>query len=625
MKRKRLVAVLLCALLMLAVIPLASAASDDATVEQVIKAIGVMNGDQNGNMNLDKSVTRAEFAKMMIMASTYKNTVSGASSSSPFKDVKHDHWAAGYIQAAVNVKWLTGYLDGTYRPNNTITYEEAASAILKMLGYTASDLTGAYPQAQINKFKALKLDDGVTPSQGQPLTRYECMYFFYNLMGAETKTGAVYGSTLGYTINSEGYIDYDELVRKNIAGPFVVNDSPLSSIVPFDLGSSTLYRNGRIASSGAVVRYDVVYYNTDIKTVWVYSNRVVGTLTGVTPNTVLPASVTVAGNSYSLGTSAAKSMVSVTGDFIVGDQVALLLGMDGDVVEIVPAGDVNISYNGIVTKTELVSSSVGTTESRIDFILSVACTDGVVRQFSADKDAGYLVGNIVSVNYVNGEAVVTRPQPPKLSGTFSGDGKKFGDYDIADDIEILDISNYNDWTVIYLSRLSGVSLPEGSVSLCAFDAQGRINRLILKDATGDMYSYGVLTDVQGTVASGTSLAVAGSYDYVMNGSSGSASSSGTFYRVTTGGAIFYYNSGRLAGIKNIASVTIDSLTGQSASGGNKTYQLASNVQVYIKSSDDTYTSTQLSAVNANLYTLTGYYETLYPAGGQIRIIVAVKK
>lgn len=111
-------------------------------IEQVVRAAGIMVGDASGNMNLDKTVTRAEYAKMLVAASTYKDKVSGVSNSSPFSDVPYTHWAAGYIKTAVAQGWLTGYLDGSYKPDNTVTLEEAATGALKLLGYTTEDFSG---------------------------------------------------------------------------------------------------------------------------------------------------------------------------------------------------------------------------------------------------------------------------------------------------------------------------------------------------------------------------------------------------------------------------------------------------------------------------------------------------
>ena len=145
--KKRILSLLLAAVVLLGSAPAAFAASEvsDSVIEQVVRAAGIMVGDASGNMNLDKTVTRAEYAKMLVAASTYKDKVSGVSNSSPFSDVPYTHWAAGYIKTAVAQGWLTGYLDGSYKPDNTVTLEEAATGARKLLGYTTEDFSCSYP------------------------------------------------------------------------------------------------------------------------------------------------------------------------------------------------------------------------------------------------------------------------------------------------------------------------------------------------------------------------------------------------------------------------------------------------------------------------------------------------
>ena len=46
---------------------------------------------------------------------------------------------------------MNGYTDGSFRPDNTVTLEEACAAVLKLLSYKTTDLTGSFPQAQLNK------------------------------------------------------------------------------------------------------------------------------------------------------------------------------------------------------------------------------------------------------------------------------------------------------------------------------------------------------------------------------------------------------------------------------------------------------------------------------------------
>ena len=131
-----------------------AAATNAATVQQTVSALGIMAGDENGNMNLTQGVTRAQLAKMMIAASTYKDTISQTASSSPFKDVSYKYWGASYIKTAVTAGWIMGYTDGTYRPDDGVKLEEAVSSILKMLGYTTSDFAGAFPDAQLATYAA---------------------------------------------------------------------------------------------------------------------------------------------------------------------------------------------------------------------------------------------------------------------------------------------------------------------------------------------------------------------------------------------------------------------------------------------------------------------------------------
>ncbi len=53
-------------------------------------------------------------------------------------------WAP-YVRIAVQQGWMNGYTDGSFRPNNAVTLEEACTAVLKLLGYKMTDLSGAFP------------------------------------------------------------------------------------------------------------------------------------------------------------------------------------------------------------------------------------------------------------------------------------------------------------------------------------------------------------------------------------------------------------------------------------------------------------------------------------------------
>ena len=117
-------------------------------VTQVVNALGIMVGDSQGNMQLDRTVTRAEFITMAVKASPNGDQV-GEASTSPYPDVPYTHWAAGFVEAGVAAGLITGYSDGTFRPSNQITLAEGVTIVLQLLGYSNEDFSGAYPTPQI--------------------------------------------------------------------------------------------------------------------------------------------------------------------------------------------------------------------------------------------------------------------------------------------------------------------------------------------------------------------------------------------------------------------------------------------------------------------------------------------
>jgi len=99
----------------------------------------IVNGDSNGYYNPSRSVTRAEAAAMIGRALN----LDGTKRSTSFKDVSANNFASGYIQAAVEQKIISGYNDGTFRPNANVTRAERALLISRAFGYEGNTTAGA--------------------------------------------------------------------------------------------------------------------------------------------------------------------------------------------------------------------------------------------------------------------------------------------------------------------------------------------------------------------------------------------------------------------------------------------------------------------------------------------------
>ncbi len=138
----------------------------EVTMEQKLsdlKAYKIFEGDENGNLNLDREITRAEFCKVICTALGYgeikteasdgsdivydeKENVYIVSSESIFNDVATTHWAYGYIKAAYDLGLINGVGDNRFCPSDYITEIDAIKIIVSALGYAPqAEQTGGYP------------------------------------------------------------------------------------------------------------------------------------------------------------------------------------------------------------------------------------------------------------------------------------------------------------------------------------------------------------------------------------------------------------------------------------------------------------------------------------------------
>ena len=379
MMKKRVLSALLAAALTLSLATPALALTGREEAAQVLSALDIMTGDENGNLNLSAPVTRAEFVKMLMAASPI--SVGDVTYVSPYPDVPASHWAAPYVEAAVAAGYVTGYLDGTFRPANTITLAEGVVMALRLLGYTNEDFSGSFPAGQMAMYRTLDLDEGITigqndtMSQNDTMTRQDAMYLFYNLLTAPTRTtGQPYlSSVLGYGLTADGEVDALALLNGTMDGPVVVGEAGWKDKIPFDITAAALMDN------------DVVYWSKNLKALWVYTNKITGPIQAITPASA-PTSVTVSGKSYTIETSSAAYALSDLGTFEVGDSVTLLLGRDGKVAAAVAPGE---SSGGSVCG--LVVSNVPqqyTDKNGNDYTaasVTILATDGNTYTYSTDR------------------------------------------------------------------------------------------------------------------------------------------------------------------------------------------------------------------------------------------------
>ncbi len=598
---KRITASALAVCSLVSVLSVTSLATGEKNT--TMQAIGIVDGSEN----LSGQVTRGDFSEMLVNASIYADTVGTGYGYSLYTDVKSDHTQSAYIKTAVENGWMTGYIDGSFRPDQAMKLEEAVSALIKLLGYTNEDLVGAYPYAHLSKASSLGLLDGVSAQQGQYISTDVAIDLVYNALLAETKDGKIHGESLGYTITGDD-IDYASLVTEGTKGPYVTYDGQIS--VPFSSSTATIYLNGEEASLADISSYDVYYYHTDMNSVWVYDNKITGTITALSPSEIAPTAVTVSGNIYNIGTSNATHQLSSQGTYNIGDTVTLLLGMDGKVTEVVSGTEVNNVYYGIALGSETTLSATG---EYTQISTQIACTDGIIRTFLHDGSS-YEDGEEISVKVTSNGVSVSSLSSKSLSGTVNSDGTKIGSYTLADNVQIIDTDDDGNFAKIYTSRLAGMKLTSSDVSYYQTNSDGEITHLILDNATGDTYSYGYIISAE---TNGSDMQVSASYEYVLDGKIQTLNTSGTIYSAKEGGASFSMEeSGKITNIKSLKSVDIDEISGNIAYDNNDEYVISDSVEVIL---EDGYISTNLNDLDTENYDFEAYYDS---ATEQIRVLIA---
>ena len=524
--KKRFLALLLAvsmAVSMLAM-PAAALGSASNTAVQTAITLGGMDAGQTGS--LDAAVTRGAFARMLVAFSAYRESAASQGAvGTLYKDVPGSSQWAPYIRIAVQQGWMNGYTDGTFRPDNVVTLEEACTAVLKLLGYKMTDLNGAFPAAQLNKAQELGLRSQLNRAQGQTMNYEDCAMLLYNALTANTASGGAYGSTLGFTV-ANGQVDTSTVLLSSLKGPFVASEGTQLPFAPV-----SVYRNDKVSESGELNKYDVYYYSESLQTVWIYTRRAAGRITAVSPSASAPTAVTVAGTSYQLGSSAVASKISSLNGGGVGEVVTLLLGMDNEVADVITGEEADSVFYGVVqTATRSLVEDNG---ADVLQKISVMCTDGITRTVNIDKSLNYPTGWLVEISVTPEGEQVTAIESKSVSGTINDTATALGDYTLADDVQILDTTSEGLAGTVRPSRIAGTKLNALAVRYYTLNEQGQIDRLILNDVTGDLWKYGVLDDVKNLAFNASSIlgtltgsGSSGSGDSSSgNGSSGSGSGS----------------------------------------------------------------------------------------------------
>lgn len=287
MKIKRFLAGLLAAALvcgLMVVVPASAATggtstsgftdiTDPAVAEaaEVLRLLGVVNGTGGTSFNPGGTLTRAEFCKMAIEIMGKGEEASAQMNRTIFLDVKGDHWARGYINLAASTRLgateeggggemlMVGVGDGTFRPNQTITFAEAVTIMMRILGYTASDVASgsSWYSGYLSSAAVIGLTDGVSLTWNSTITRGQTAILFENMLYTNPKGSETpYLTQLGGSITDEAVIiSLDAtaadgtascILTTGSADPYKTNHVPFDSTLAGARAKLVLDKNSKV-------------------------------------------------------------------------------------------------------------------------------------------------------------------------------------------------------------------------------------------------------------------------------------------------------------------------------------------------------------------------------------------
>ena len=118
----------------------ADVSSTYAQAVDVLSAVGVLNGYEDGSFKPTSDISREEMAKMIAVLANAGDDVSKLyATACTFADVAKDRWSASYVAYCAKTGIVAGRSATTFDPYGKVTGLETAKMLLVVLGFSAEE------------------------------------------------------------------------------------------------------------------------------------------------------------------------------------------------------------------------------------------------------------------------------------------------------------------------------------------------------------------------------------------------------------------------------------------------------------------------------------------------------
>ena len=218
MKKSIFLTIILCLIVSLFSVSFAVKVPSDVkgtkqkTAVRELMELEIVDGYPDGTYRPDAVVSRSELAKLLVVSYGLDGVAKTYTGKTQYTDVNEvgNHWASGYINVSTNYQFINGYPDGTFKPDNTVTYAEAITMCLRALGYTKEiESNGTWPINYISKAQDLKLVKDITiNSYDDGAKRGDIAILVWNMLNTEME--GISGNKTMLEVKFPDYIDEEE-------------------------------------------------------------------------------------------------------------------------------------------------------------------------------------------------------------------------------------------------------------------------------------------------------------------------------------------------------------------------------------------------------------------------------
>lgn len=146
-----------------------------------LQELGIV--EESDDLRLDEYMTKAEAIKMISVATGLTPIDHVKTAKEPFVDVPLTHWAIKYITVCEWDEIINGDDNGYFYPENAVTSQEMQKMLVAALGYISyAENLGGYPKGYLAFSSSLKIKEGISVENTEPLTRSKAMKMMNNAL-----------------------------------------------------------------------------------------------------------------------------------------------------------------------------------------------------------------------------------------------------------------------------------------------------------------------------------------------------------------------------------------------------------------------------------------------------------